>query len=88
MFKLDEGIPESWLRQDESEDESYQKDYEDAETYRDEYTRIIIKTRYENIFQRDQIREGSSITPHSIAKNFRLPNLELKKLDGGAVLCK
>jgi hypothetical protein len=43
LFKLDEEIRESWLCKDESEDEVYQKDYEDAETCRDEY--IVITTR-------------------------------------------
>jgi transketolase len=80
LFKLDEEIRESWICKYESGDKAYQKDYEEAETYRDEY--IIIKTRYENMFQRvhmDQTGESSSITTQSVetfvSRNWNSRNL-------------
>lgn len=62
LLELDDEICKSWLRKDESKDGAYQKDYEDVETYRDVF--IIIKTRYDDMFQSvvmDQISKRNSL---------------------------
>jgi hypothetical protein len=82
-LKLDDKICKSWLRKNKSKDGAYQKDYKDAETYRDVF--IIIKTRYDNMFKSvvmDQISKRNNLPTQSLNLNIHLPKPELKKFDG------
>ena len=84
MFKIDEEIKEMYLVDDAFDEDTFGKEFDSAESYRNNW--ISIKNDCEDILNKflpndiDQVSVSNN--SFSMKRHFRLPKIELKQFDG------